>query len=98
MENKQININERSRTYDIKFEYHSDLMCQNYDCELEATVHTGGKITFRPGPIHRDWVKTSFTFDHSDPDRVLAITKAMEAFAKMVKHDNKKAIDISNKA
>lgn len=90
-EPKQVEIKERSRTYDIKFEYHSDLMCENYDAELLAIQENDRRITFKT----KDG-DTCFEFIHSDPDRVLALASMMESFARMVKKDN--AIDISDKA
>lgn len=90
-EPKQVEIKERSRTYDIKLEYHSDLMCQNYDAELLAIQEIDGKVTFK-----NQHGGTEFEFVHSDPDRIIAITSMMESFAKMIKKNN--AIDISDKA
>lgn len=92
--NKEISIKEKSRVYDIKFEYHSDLMCENYDAEILAIQESDNRVTFSP----KDKYDDGFTFKHSDPDRVIAIAKMMQAFAEMAKKDNKKAIDISSKA
>lgn len=89
--NNDIAITEKSRTYDIKFEYHSDLMCENYDAEILAIQESDNRVTFSP----KDKYDDGFTFKHSDPDRVIAIAKMMQAFAEMAKKDNKKAIDIS---
>lgn len=90
---KQINIMEKSKTYDIKYEYHSDLLCENRDAEMIAIEETGGKITFKP---HKgEW--NGFIFDHSDPDLVIAIAGMMEAFAKMVKKNNTNSIDTQKK-
>lgn len=90
----QVNIIERAKTYDIKYEYHSDLLCENRDAEIEAIEETGGKITFKPRK--GDWF--SFMFDHSDPDLVIAIANMMGAFAKMVKKNNTNNIDTPKKA
>ena len=89
----QVKIEEKAKTYDIKLEYHSDLMCENYDAEILAIQESDGRITFSP----KDKYEDSFTFRHSDPDRVIAITKMIQAFAEMVKQGNKSTIDISDK-
>ena len=86
----QVNIEEKSTEYDITDTYHSDRKCQNYDAEVTGVEYTDGTITFYPrggGAF--------FEFDHSDPDRVIAIANMMLAFAQMVKNENKKAIDTS---
>ena len=90
----QVKIEEKAKTYDIKLEYHSDLMCENYDAEILAIQESDGRITFSP----KDKYEDSFTFKHSDPDRVIAITKMIQAFAEMAKEEKKKTIDISNYA
>lgn len=87
---KEIEIKERSRTYDIKFEYHSDLLCENFDAELLAIQEADGRISFKT----RD-NDTCFEFVHSDPDRVIALANMMAEFAKTMKKNN---IDISDKA
>lgn len=86
--NNQVKIEERAKTYDIKLEYHSDLMCENYDAEILAIQESDGRITFSP----RDKYEDSFTFKHSDPDRVIAITKMIQAFAEMAKNEAKKLL------
>lgn len=93
MEN-QVKIEEKAKTYDIKLEYHSDLMCENYGAEILAIQESDGRITFSP----KDKYEDSFTFKHSDPDRVIAITKMILAFAKMAKRENKNAIDTNDNA
>ena len=90
----QVKIEEKAKTYDIKLEYHSDLMCENYDAEILAVQESDGRITFSP----KDKYEDSFTFKHSDPDRVIAITKMILAFAKMAKRENKSTIDMNDKA
>lgn len=92
--NNQVKIEEKAKTYDIKLEYHSDLMCENYDAEILAIQESDGRITFSP----KDKYEDSFTFRHSDPDRVIAITKMIQAFAEMVKREDKSTIDMNNKA
>lgn len=89
MNNQNIAISQRSIKYDIKMQYHSDLMCENYDAEITAIKESDGKITLRPNNnFYRE-----FLFEHSDPDRVIAIASMMGAFAKMVKEENGKNID-----
>lgn len=92
--NNQVKIEEKAKTYDIKLEYHSDLMCENYDAEILAIQESDGRITFSPKNKYED----SFTFKHSDPDRVIAIAKMIQAFAEMAKEENKNTIDLSDKA
>ena len=88
---KEIEIKERSRSYDIKLEYHSDLLCENFDAEILAAQEPDGKISFSTDSGYR-----SFEFIHSDPDRVIAIANMLRSFAEMAKKEN--AIDISDKA
>lgn len=88
--NPEIDITERATTYDIKYEYHSDLMCQNYDAGVVATVSPNGRVSIYPDSGHREWVEKTFTFEDSDPDRVIAVAKMMLAIAEMVKRDNAK--------
>lgn len=87
----QVKIEEKAKTYDIKLEYHSDLMCENYDAEIHASHRHDGRITILPNKHLGD----GFVFEHSDPDRVIAITKMIQAFAEMAKNENEKTIDIS---
>jgi hypothetical protein len=90
-------IKEKSRAYEIKLGYHSDLTCENYDAEIHASHHHDGRITILPNKH----LGAGFIFDHSDPDRVIAIARMILAFADMVKKDNTKfstGIDISDKA
>lgn len=93
MENK-ITISPKSKMYDIKMQYHSDLMCENYDAEIVAIQESDNRITFSAKTKH---FVDGFVFNHSDPDRVIAIARMMQSFAEMVKNENKKPIDISNK-
>ena len=92
MKPQEISIAQKQTIYDITFEYHSDLMCQNYDAKITAIEEPNGKITFLPNDGDYD----AFVFDNSDPDRVLAIANMMKAFAEMVKQENKKSIDLSS--
>lgn len=84
--NNDITITEKSTTYDIKYGYHSDLMCENYDAEVHASHHHDGRITISPNGHHG----CGFVFEHSDPDRVIAIARMILAFADMAKKDNAK--------
>lgn len=90
----QVNIEEKSTTYDIKLTYHSDMKCQNYDTEITGIELPGGKVTVRPWGDD-DYKGGFFEFYHSDPDRVIAIAQMMMAFAQMVKNNNQKSIDAS---
>ena len=87
---RQVEIKERARTYDIKLEYHSDLMCENMDAEIIAIQEADGRISFKTANGN-----STFEFTHSDPDRVLAIAGMLKSFARMAKKEN--AIDISDK-
>lgn len=95
--NNEVNIEEKSRVYDIVYEYHSDLMCSNYDAEIHASQESDGRVSIRPNNSSDYVCCNSFTFTHSDPDRVIAVAKMILAFAEMVKNENKKSIDISDK-
>lgn len=93
---EKVTIQQKSRTYDVKLGYHSDFMCQNYDAELYCVQESDGRITIRPdgNPI-----AVGFVFEHSDPDRVIAVARMMQAFAEMAKYENnKRHIDITDKA
>lgn len=84
----QINIEEKKTVYDVKYTYHSDRKCQNYDAQIEAQEESNGTVSLTP-----DGAGSSFEFYHSDPDRVIAIAQMMMAFAQMVKNKNNKPID-----
>lgn len=85
----QINIEEKKTIYDVKYTYHSDRKCQNYDAQIEAQEESNGTVSLTP-----DGAGSSFEFYHSDPDRVIAIAQMMMAFAQMVKNKNNKPIDM----
>ena len=91
---EDINITKRSVSFDIKMDYHSDLMCENYDAEIHASHISDGRITILP----KEHLGAGFVFESSDPDRVIAIAKMILAFAEMAKNENKKAIDTSIKS
>ena len=88
----EVNINEESTTYDIKMTYHSDMKCQNYDAELSGISEADGTITIKTYNGGKNIV-----FDHSDPDRVIAISQMILSFAQARKNENKaiNAIDTS---
>lgn len=90
----QVNIEELSTTYNIKMSYHSDMKCENYGAEMIGIEEGDGRITIKPdgNPL-----AVGFVFDHSDPDRVIAIAQMMLSFAQMVKNNNSKIVDISTK-
>ena len=83
----QVKIKERTKTYDIKLMYHSDLMCQNYDAELKAIQESDGRISFRTADGRK-----SFEFVDSDPDRVIAVARMMLSFAQVIKNESKKLL------
>lgn len=85
---EDINITKRSVSFSIKMDYHSDLMCENYDAEIHASHISDGRITILP----KEHLGAGFVFDHSDPDRVIAVAKMILAFAEMVKNENKKVL------
>lgn len=82
----QINIVEKSILYDISMGYHSDMKCENYDAIIRGVEEPDGKVTIAPHDASY-WGDT-FTFKHSDPDRVIAVAQMMLAFAQMVKKAN----------
>lgn len=84
----QINIEEKKTIYDVKYTYHSDRMCQNYDAKIIGIEEGNGRISIEP-----DHCGKIFEFCNSDPDRVIAIAQMMIAFAQMVKNKNNKPID-----
>lgn len=86
----QITIQERETVYDIKYTYHSDKRCQNYDAEITGVEEADGNITIKPGG---NPLAVGFVFDHSDPDRIIAIAQMMLAFAHAIKKESQKAID-----
>lgn len=87
--NNQINIEEKRTIYDVKYTYHSDIKCQNYDAKITGIEEEDGKISIEPPE------RITFEFQNSDPDRVIAIAQMMMAFAQMVKNKNNKTIDAS---
>lgn len=89
--NQQIEIEEVSTKYDITSNYHSGLMCQNYDATIIGITENDNRISIYP----RDG-GSFFEFSHSDPDRVIAVAQLMLSFATMVKKNNQKAIDTSS--
>lgn len=89
--NNQINIEEKRTIYDVKYTYHSDMKCQNYDAEITGIEEPSGKVSIASNNCNR-----TFGFVNSDPDRVIAIAQMMMAFAQMVKNKNKNTIDADN--
>ena len=87
----QVNIEELSTTYNIRMSYHSDKKCENYDAKMTGIEESDGGITIKPGS---NPLAVGFVFDHSDPDRVIAIAQMMIGFASMVKnHNEQKSVD-----
>lgn len=89
----EVQIVEQSTLYDITMNYHSDLKCQNEQAIMRGVEEADGKVTLKPG---RNPIAVGFVFEHSDPDRVIAVAQMMLSFAQMVKNNNKKSIDISD--
>lgn len=90
----QINIEEESTKYNVKYTYHSDLKCENYDIEITGIELPDNKVTIQPGNTF--FPKEGFMFIESDPDRVIAIAQMIMAFAQMVKNRNDKPVDTDN--
>ena len=90
--NNQINIEEKKTIYDITCTYHSDKKCQNYDAAITGVEESDGSVSIRPWGDYAFDI-SFFKFDHSDPDRVIAVAQMMMAFAQAIKNENKKSID-----
>lgn len=90
----QINIEEESTEYSVKYTYHSDLKCENYDIEITGIELSNNKVTIQPGNTF--FPDDGFKFIESDPDRVIAIAQMLMAFAQMVKNRNDKPVDTDN--
>lgn len=89
----QISIEEKKTIYDVKYTYHSDRTCQDYDAKIIGIEEGNGKVSIEP-----DNCGKIFEFYNSDPDRVIAIAQMMMAFAQMVKDKNNKPIDTNANA
>ena len=85
---KEIEIKERSTLYEVTGEYHSDLMCQNYNGKIFGTTEADNRISIKPG----DGCGDGFEFFHSDPDRVIAVAQMILSFAQMAKKENMKQL------
>ena len=81
----EVNIDERSTIYDVKMSYHSDMKCENYDARIIGISESDNTITIRPYGGNFG----AFTFDHSDPDRVITIAQMILSFAQAIKNENK---------
>ena len=84
----QVNIEEKTTIYDIKLHYFSELKNADFDVEIKGMEESDGKISFST-----NWGGRFFEFDHSDPDRVIAIASMMMSFAQMVKNGQKTCIE-----
>ncbi len=100
-----ITIEQKDTTYKVNATYHSDKMCQNYDIDFTAVEHNDGRISFFPRvnpPKTKypflEWPQDeeSFSFLHSDPDRIIVLSNMMKAFAEMVKKNNQKSVDTNS--
>lgn len=89
----QVNIEEKETIYDISLSYHSGKKCQNYDAIITGVEEADGSISIRPWGSD-NFKGSFFEFDHSDPDRVIAVAQMMLAFAQMAKNNNQKPIDM----
>lgn len=89
----QVDIEERETIYDIKYTYHSDMKCQNYDANLSGVSESDGTITIKTYNGGKNIV-----FDHSDPDRVIAISQMILSFAQAIKNENQIIKDIDKDA
>ena len=89
----QVNIEEKSTIYDVKYTYHSDLMCGNYDIQITGVELPNNRVTIKPANTF--FPDDGFKFIESDPDRVIAIAQMMIAFAQMVKTNTVKNVDTS---
>ena len=88
MNQQQVTIEEVSTLYNIDNTYHSDLMAPNYTVKAFGTGEADNRITLTPGV----GASSSFTFCHSDPDRVIAIANMLLSFAQMAKNESKKVL------
>lgn len=93
----QINIEEKKTIYDVTCTYHSGMKCQNYDAAITGIEEADGNVTLRPW-ANDAYDGSFFEFDHSDPDRVIAIAQMMLSFAQMVKKNNQKSVDTNANA
>ena len=84
----QVTIEEKSTTYRVKLPYHSELMAENYDVKITLVEESDNRISIYP-----KGGGSFFEFEHSDPDRVIAIAQMMMAAAQMVKDHNAKTVD-----
>lgn len=91
----QINIEEEATKYNVKYTYHSDIKCENYDVEITGIELPNNRVTIQPSKTF--FPNDGFKFIESDPDRVIAIAQMMMAFAQMAKNKNNKPIDKKNK-
>lgn len=82
MGKKEVKIKETTRTYDIKVEYHSDLMCQNEEAEILGILEADNRVTIKPvgNPLAK-----GFVFKGSDPDKIIALAEMMKSFAEVAK-------------
>lgn len=93
----QIEIEEKKTIYDITCTYHSDKKCQNYDAIITGIEESDGNVSIRPWG-NDAFDGSFFEFDHSDPDRVIAVAQMMIAFAQAIKKENQKSIDTNANA
>ena len=90
----EVTIDEQSTIYSVKMSYHSDKKYENYDAKITGIAEADGNVTIHPKC--NSWSDDGFIFDHSDPDRVIAIAQMILNFAQMVKNENKTIKTIDN--
>ena len=93
----QIEIEEKKTIYDITCTYHSDKKCQNYDAIITGIEESDGSVSIRPWG-NDAFDGSFFEFNHSDPDRVIAVAQMMIAFAQAIKKENQKSVDTNANA
>ena len=84
----QATIEEIATIYDVKMSYWSELKDKSYDAKIAIKEESDNRMSIlsKNGGY-------CFAFEHSDPDRVIAIAQMMLAAAQMVKSHNAQTID-----
>lgn len=84
----QATIEEIATIYDVKMSYRSDLKDKNYDAKIVVKEESNNRMS-----ILSNNGDHCFEFEHSDPDRVIAIAQMILVAAQMVKRHNAQTID-----
>lgn len=82
----EINIAQKQVIYDLNTEYCSESVGKNYTAQITGIKESDGKVTIRPD--QGKGYDEVFIFDHSDPDRVIAVARLIMAFAQTIKNNN----------